>query len=159
MKVLWIALLLCAGFILALAFMVPGDTRVTDRAAISPVMGNLPGVRQVNITGTAFPAENGTGQEGKTAIFSKYVAASTPYIVVSLYSGDPSDPLSVTIITPDKTLGPYSDASDGKTDGRIDLKITSPETVTPGYWKFLVHSRKEITYGSLDNLSWIRTGT
>ncbi len=158
MKVLWIGLLLCAGFILALAFVVPGDIHVTDRTAIAPVMGSLPGERQVNMTGTAFPAGNVAGLEGKTAIFSKYVAASTPFIVVSLYSGDPSDSLSVTIITPDKTLGPYSDASDGKTDGRIDLKITGPETMTPGYWKFLVHSRKDITYGSLENLSWIRAG-
>lgn len=158
MKVLWIALLLCAGFILALAFIVPGDTRITDRA-IAPVIGNLPGERQVNMSGTAFPAGGGMGHEEKTAIFSKYVASGTPYIVVSLYSGDPADPLSVTIITPDKTLGPYYDASDGKTDGRIDLKITSPETMTPGYWKFMVHSRKDIMYGSLDNLSWIRAGT
>lgn len=159
MKVLWIALLLCAGFILALAFLVPGDTHMTDSSSISPVMGFFPGERQVNMTGNAFPAGNVAGRDAKTAIFSKYVAAGTPYIVISLYSGDPSDPLSVTIITPDKTLGPYYDASDGKIDGRIDLKITNPDTVTPGYWKFLVHSRKDIKYGSLENLSWIRAGT
>ena len=159
MKVLLIALLLCAGLILVLAFAVPGDTHGTDHAAIAPATGNLPGDLPGNLTGTAFPAGNGTGQVEKTALFSKYVSSGTPYIIVSLYSGDPADPLSVTILTEDKTLGPFYDVSDGKIDGRIDLKISNPDSMAPGNWKFLVHSRKEITYGSLENLSWIRAGT
>lgn len=105
---------------------------------------------------TAMPREK---QGNETAIFSKYVGADTRYIVVSLYSGDISDPISVTIITPDSTLGPFYDGSDGVIDGRIDLKISNPDGMAPGLWKFLVHSNKNISYGSLENLSWIRTGT
>jgi len=156
MKVLWVALLLCTGVILGLAFVVPGDIHITDRYLIAPSVGNLPEYRQVNMTSAAFPVWNGTGPGEKTALFSKYVASGTPFIIISLYSGDPSDPLSVTIITPDKTLGPFYDASDGMIDGRIDLKITDPATLIPGLWKFQVRSRKEIAYGNLENLSWIR---
>lgn len=159
MKILGIALLFCAGVILALAFMFPGDIHITDRYTPTQIRGTLPEERQENMTGTGFPAQNGTGYEEKTALFSKYVAAGIPYIIVSLYSNDPADPVSMTVITPDKTLGPFYDVSDGKTDGRIDLKINNPDTLPSGYWKFLIHSRKNITYGSLENLSWIRTGT
>ncbi|MFA4860505.1 hypothetical protein [Methanoregula sp.] len=158
MKVLWIALLLCTCVILGVAFGVFGGIHITDRYPVAPVVGNLPEYHPVNLT-AAFPVGDGTGPEEKNALFSKYVALGTPFIIVSLYSGDPADPLSVTIITPDKSLGPFYDASDGMIDGRIDLKITDPETLIPGLWKFQVHSRKEISYGNLENLSWIRANT
>ncbi|MGB7788493.1 hypothetical protein [Methanoregula sp.] len=169
MKLLWIAVLLCAGAVLVLAVALPGgafhDQNNTSMAGDS----SLNGSREINLNNLLPPQIQerggnstnlfGTVSGNKTALFSKYVSADTRYIIVSLYSGDISDPISVTIITPDSTLGPFYDGSDGVIDGRIDLKISNPDGMTPGVWKFLVHSNKNISYGSLENLSWIRTGT
>lgn len=158
MRVLWIGMLLCAGSILVLALALPGNI------PSEPYSPSLAGEKPLNGSGQIAVMGHLTGHTGtmpgnRTALFSKNVADGTRYIVVSLYSGDITDPISVTIITPDRTLGPFFDDSDGIVDGRIDLKISNPENVTPGLWKFLIHSNKNIAYGSLENLSWIRTGT
>lgn len=158
MKSLWIAVLLCTVAIMVLALALPGDQ--PGNAFPIFIAGNNPpqGIPPVVDTGL-FSVHNGTGAGNRTALFSKDVAAGTRFIVVSLYSGDITDPISVTIITPDRTLGPFYDESDGIVNGRIDLKISNPENVPPGLWKFLIHSNKNITTGSLENLSWIRTQT
>lgn len=158
MKGYWIAVLLCAGALLVLvpAFMTDPlhDTLFPSRTGDSPLQDG--GQRAV---AGLHPDHNDTKEATRTTIFSKYVSPGTRYIVVSLYSGDPADPVSATIITPDKALGPYYDDSDGSINGRIDLKISTPENLTPGLWKFLIHSNRNVSYGSLENLSWVRTGT
>lgn len=151
MRLFWWAVFLCAVIVVALV----AGAIAGYRSAGLPSPGAGPKELDVNLSHPVLPPMNLTMGE-KTAIFSKYVGAGTQSLIVSLYSGDRSDPLSVTIITPDKTLGPFYDSSDGKADGRIDLKITIPDTTPGGYWKFLIHSRKEITSGSLENLSWVR---
>jgi len=88
---------------------------------------------------------NGTVGPVHSAMFSKYVGPDTPPIIVDLDSGDPSDPLSLTIITPDQVLGPYNDTADGRADGRIYLKISTFQGISPGLWKFLVHSSNNIS--------------
>jgi len=158
MKVLWIAVLLCAGAVLALAIAFPDHVQAPDRYCATAIMDNpLDSSMERGMTGL-LPESGRTGHQEHTALFSKYVSAGIPYIIVSLYSGDPADPLSLTVITPDKTLGPFYDGSDGRIDGRIDLKINNPGDMMPGLWKFQVHSYKNISYGSLENLSWIKTG-
>lgn len=158
MKGLWIAVLVGAGILLVLAPALMGD-RVPDLSIMS-----YTGVNPLRDTGqhaiaSLHPDRNGTtAGTARTAIFSKNVTPGTRYIVVSLYSGDTADPISMTIITPERTLGPYYDDSDGVVDGRIDLKISSTENLTPGIWKFLLHSNKNISHASLENLSWIRAG-
>jgi hypothetical protein len=158
MRVLWVAVLICAAAVLVLALVPPGnaprDPETTTHAGTSPLNSS-----QEKMVDSLFPRQEVPENDIKTAIFSKNVAPGTPYIVVSLYSGDTTDPISVTIITPDKTLGPFYDDSDGSVNGRIDLKISNPDMITPGVWKFLIHSRKNISYGNLENLSWIRTGS
>ena len=159
MKGLWIAVLLGAGILLVLAPALM-DNHAHD-LSISSYAGDDP-LRDTGRQAIAglHPDHNGTAAgTTRTAIFSKNVTSGTRYIVVSLYSGDTADPISMTIITPDKTLGPYYDDSDGVVDGRIDLKISSAENLTPGTWKFLLHSNKNISHASLENLSWIRAGT
>jgi hypothetical protein len=166
MRLLWIAALVCAGAVLVLALAPPGalvpgrdaargpDNRLNDSYGSAADNILLPHDGQGSLNGTAL-----FGKEGnKSALFSKFVTEGTRYIVISLYSGDTSDPISVTVIAPDRTLGPYYDGSDGVVDGRIDLKISTRGNLTTGAWKFLVHSNKNIAYGSLANLSWIRTG-
>jgi hypothetical protein len=92
-------------------------------------------------------APNESTIQGNTVYFSKYVSEDLSSIIVDLYSGDPDDPISVTIITPDRVLGPFYDASDGKADGRIFLRITRENGLMTGMWKFIVHSNKNITTG------------
>jgi hypothetical protein len=49
------------------------------------------------------------------------------------------DSLSLTAIAPDGTIGPYYDAADGVTDGRIFLKISRAGGIAPGTWNFKVY--------------------
>jgi len=151
-------MLLCAGAILVLALALPGNI---PREPYSPSLAGektLNGSGQIAVMGH-LTGHTGTMTGNNSALFSKNVTAGTRYIIVSLYSGDITDPISVTVIAPDRTLGPFYDESDGIVDGRIDLKISNPDQVTPGTWKFLIHSNKNIATGSLENLSWIRTAT
>jgi len=159
MKVMWFAVLLCIGAVLVIAVASHDPVQVPAGHAGPAIMSPPPEKSLDDRMTVLVSATTVTGQQENTALFSKYVSADTPYIIVSLYSGDPADPLSLSIITPDKTLGPFNDGSDGRIDGRIDLKINNPAGMTPGLWKFQVSSYKNISYGSLENLSWIRTGT
>lgn len=108
-----------------------------------PPQPGTPGGGELRISDPLF-IQNAT-TAGNTAFFSKYVSEETPFILVDLYSGDPGDPLALTVITPDKTLGPFDDTSDGRMDGRIFIKISRDDRMTPGLWKFEVHSRKNIS--------------
>jgi len=159
MKILWSVLLLCVCAVLVLAVAFPDHMPAPPAYCATAIRDNpLDSSMNHGMAGVIGEPEN-AGHQVHTALFSKYVAADVPYIIVSLYSGDLSDPLSLSVITPDKTLGPFSDGSDGIIDGRIDLKINNPGVMMPGIWKFQVHSYKNISSGSLENLSWIRTGT
>jgi hypothetical protein len=158
MNVLWIVVLLCAGAVLAMSIAFPGHVQAPDRYCATAIMDNPLDTSMEHGMSGLLPEPDRAGHPEHTALFSKYVSADTPYIIVSLYSGDPADPLSLTVITPDKTLGPFTDGSDGRIDGRIELKINNPGDMTPGLWKFQVHSNKNISSGSLENLSWIKTG-
>lgn len=95
---------------------------------------------------------------GNTQIFTKYVTENTTYILVDLNSGDTSDPISLSIITPDRVLGPYTDTSDGAIDGRIYLRIDRTGNLTPGRWEFVVHSSKTIEIGSAGGVPWDHAG-
>ena len=77
---------------------------------------------------------------GETDTFSQYVWPLTSSLMVDANWGDSSDSLSLTINTPDRTLGPYYDSSDGVVDGRILLRISNPSGYLPmGNWKFSVY--------------------
>lgn len=158
MKILWSVLLLCTCAVLVLTVAFPDHVPAPPAYCATAIRGNPLDLSNHGMTGLTGEPDK-AGYPLHTALFSKYVAASVPYIIVSLYSGDLSDPLSLSVITPDKTLGPFYDGSDGRIDGRIDLRINNPGDMTPGIWKFQVHSYKNISFGSLENLSWIRTGT
>jgi hypothetical protein len=52
---------------------------------------------------------------------------------------NPADDLRLMIYTPDgHVLGPYTDVSDGRTDGRINMEIDNQNGVADGTWLFKV---------------------
>lgn len=56
---------------------------------------------------------------------------------------DRNKDLGLTVFAPDATLGPYTDTSDGRKDGRIFLDIASRLNVTAGTWFFRVQNSRE----------------
>lgn len=78
--------------------------------------------------------------QGETDYFSKYVSAGTSQLMMDLNWGTPSNSLSLTANTPAGQYGPYYDNSDGKTDGRIVLKMSRPgQSLPQGTWNFRVY--------------------
>lgn len=67
---------------------------------------------------------------------------------------DPAKDLNLTVYAPDETFGPYSDATDGRKDGRIFLDFGSLLNVTAGNWFFKVqNSNKEYIPYTLNTYS------
>jgi hypothetical protein len=67
---------------------------------------------------------------------------------------DENKDLGLSVFAPDATLGPYSDVSDGRKDGRIFLDIASRLNVTSGAWFFRVeNSREDYTPYTLNTYS------
>ncbi|AGB01611.1 hypothetical protein [Methanoregula formicica] len=67
---------------------------------------------------------------------------------------DKNKDLGLTVFAPDATLGPYTDTSDGRKDGRIFLDIASRLNVTAGTWFFRVqNSREDYTPYTLNTYS------
>lgn len=72
--------------------------------------------------------------QGQTQWYSTVVPSGKTSFFTDLYWGVPSNSLSLTIYAPDATLGPYYDAADGRTDGRINLRISKSGGLTAGTW-------------------------
>ncbi len=132
-------------WLIVVTVLVAGIAALLTAAAIAPGFGEGP----VTVPGpNELPGGpvyvNHTVHSPVTAMYSKNISADTPFIIVDLYSGDPNDPVTLSIIAPDRTLGPFTDISDGRKDGRIYLKISRSTGLTPGVWKFRVQSEKDI---------------
>jgi hypothetical protein len=85
------------------------------------------------------PMSGGTITQGETDWYSDYVSPGTPSLTMDLNWRDIPDSLTLTIIVPDETLGPFYDSSDGTTNGRITLRVTQDGGLTSGTWKFKVY--------------------
>jgi hypothetical protein len=85
------------------------------------------------------PMSAGTITQGETDWYSVYVFPGTPSLTMDLNWGYPANSLSLMVLAPDATLGPYYDSSDGTTNGRIALIASQYGGLTPGTWKFLVY--------------------
>jgi hypothetical protein len=72
--------------------------------------------------------------EGQTHWYSTGVPLAKTSFYSDLYWGAPSNSLTLTIIAPDTTFGPYYDSADGRIDGRINLRITKSGGLTSGTW-------------------------
>ncbi len=84
------------------------------------------------------PLVTSTITQGQIVIYSRAVSSGTTSLITDLYWGNPANSLSLTIVAPDATLGPFYDSADGAVDGRIALGIYSPSGLTPGTWKFYI---------------------
>jgi hypothetical protein len=85
------------------------------------------------------PMTGGTITQGETDWYSVIVPPGTASITVDLNWGYAPNSLSLTAIAPDATIGPFYDASDGITNGRIFLTISRTGGIAPGTWKFKVY--------------------
>ncbi len=85
------------------------------------------------------PMTAGTITQGQTNWYSVVVPSGKASLTVDLNWGYAPNSLSLTAIAPDGTIGPFYDASDGVTDGRIFLTISRTGGIAPGTWKFRVY--------------------
>ncbi|MGB7788842.1 pre-peptidase C-terminal domain-containing protein [Methanoregula sp.] len=85
------------------------------------------------------PMTVGTITTGQTNWYSLVIPAGKSSLTMDLNWGYIPDSLSLTAIAPDGTLGPYYDAADGVTNGRIFLTISRAGGIAPGTWNFKVY--------------------
>ncbi|MFA4877614.1 MAG: hypothetical protein WC586_09375 [Methanoregula sp.] len=74
--------------------------------------------------------------------YTDEVPAGKQHEWVDLDWKDKTRDLDLTVYAPDSTLGPYTDVSDGKDDGRIFLDVSSRFNITPGHWFFKVQNKQ-----------------
>ena len=85
------------------------------------------------------PMTAGSISQGETDWYSVSVPSGKSSITADLNWGYVPDSLSLSVIAPDGTLGPYYDASDGVTNGRIFLTFSRTGGIAPGTWRFKVY--------------------
>jgi hypothetical protein len=88
------------------------------------------------------PMTAGTITQGQTAWYSLAVPSGKASLITDLNWGYAPDSLTLTILAPDATLGPYYDVSDGTVNGRITLMVSQAGGITPGTWRFKVYGEK-----------------
>jgi hypothetical protein len=118
--------------ILVLAIvLVPGVSAQDVDYTVTPGNIHLPAV--------SAPLTVGTISQGESDWYSVVVPSGTSSITADLNWGYAPDSLTLTVIAPDGTLGPYHDSDDGITDGRIFLTFSKTGGITAGTWKFKVY--------------------
>ncbi|MDV2481414.1 hypothetical protein F8E02_05215 [Methanoculleus sp. Wushi-C6] len=108
--------------------------------------GNVYFVRNIEggVTVTVSDLVSGAGTEssrhtltpGERRFFTVPVRAGASHHWVDIRWGQPGEEITLHIYAPDGTLGPYTDADDGLSDGRIFLDISSPEGLAAGDWYY-----------------------
>ncbi len=88
---------------------------------------------------TSSPEYNNTITQGQTVYHQAQVASGQASMNIDLKWKNADDALSLSIYTPDgHILGPYTDTTDGKKDGRINIEVDNPSGVSGGTWSFKV---------------------
>jgi len=83
---------------------------------------------------SVIPISSASISQGQTQRYSSYIPNGKTAFTADLNWGAPSNSLSLTINAPDAALGPYYDAADGRTDGRINLRISKSGGLASGTW-------------------------
>lgn len=81
-----------------------------------------------------FRSVSSSVSQGQTVWHSTSVPAGKTAFYADLKWGDSTDSLSLTVVAPDRTFGPYYDSADGRTDGRINIKISKSSGIASGTW-------------------------
>lgn len=127
MKVHWLALLFVIGVALTVPVVSAQIVEEKNGYVITP--GNdairLPMIARLS---------SGSLSQGQTAWYSTSVPAGKNSFYTDLNWGTPANSLSLTIIAPDATFGPYYDSADGWTDGRINLRLSRAGGIASGTW-------------------------
>jgi len=77
--------------------------------------------------------------QGQTHWYTTTVPAGSTAFSADLNWGNPANSLALTLTAPDATFGPYYDSADGKTDGRINLRIAKSSGLASGTWRSKVY--------------------
>ena len=127
MKVHWLALLLIIGAALIVPMVSAKIVEEKDGYVITAGdnLGRMPEISRLG---------SGTISEGQSQWYSSVVPAGKTSFFADLNWGNPSNSLSLTVFAPDATFGPYYDSADGRTDGRINLRISRSGGIASGTW-------------------------
>jgi len=132
MKVSGISLVILVCAIVLISGVSAQDVDTRAGYSVTPA-GNL------HLPAVMSPMTVGTITQGQTNWYSLVVPSGKASLTVDLNWGYAPNSLSLTAIAPDGTIGPFYDASDGVTDGRIFLTISRTGGIAPGTWKFRVY--------------------
>jgi len=133
MKVHYLALLLVVG---AALFVPAVSAKIVDEKNGYIVTSGDNTIRMPEIPALATTSIS----QGQTVYYSTSVPSGKTAFYTDLNWGTPANSLSLTIYTPDASvLGPYYDAADGRTDGRINLKISKSGGLPSGTWSSKVY--------------------
>lgn len=130
MKVSALCLLILIGSVLLISGVSALNIEKTGRYTVEPAHNlHLPAIT---------PLVSSTITQGEVDVYSRTISSGTSSMITDLYWGNPANSLSLIIVGPDATLGPYYDSADGIVNGRIALCVSSPSGLTPGSWKFYI---------------------
>ena len=120
-----------------LLFALPVSAQEESTTIVKPASGTRPTNIGIDTAGSI--------TQGETDWYQQYIPG-VPQIVVDLnWYNNPSNSLALTIYQPDGVvLGPYHDADDVITNGRIYLSLTDSngEDLPGGTWRFKVYGEK-----------------
>ncbi|MCK9579780.1 MAG: peptidase domain-containing protein [Methanoregula sp.] len=136
MKVHWLVLLIVVGVALVAPAVSAQVVEEKDGYVVTLVNDplSLPGTARLATTSYSL-------SQGQTMTFLTYVPSGYTAFITDLNWGVPANSLSLTIVAPDSTLGPYYDSSDGVINGRITLRISKASGLASGTWSSFVYGQ------------------
>jgi hypothetical protein len=96
----------------------------------------------LNLPSAIHPMSSGMITLGESDYYFRYVSPGTTAVVPDLNWGDTADSLTLSISTPNGSLGPFNDASDGIDNARIYLHISNPSGLPSGIWEFRIYGEQ-----------------
>ena len=130
MRVHWIVLLILIGA----ALFAPAVSAQIGKEKAKYVVAPAYNVGSADQFDRLSSRVSATITQGELDSYSTYVSSGTTSMTYDLNWGDTSDSLSLALIAPDATLGPYYDNIDGQTDGRIYITVSRSSGLATGTW-------------------------
>ena len=127
MKVHWLVFLFMIGAALAVPAASAQTAEDTPGYVVTPADDTLRLMQVARLS-------TGSITQGQSQYYSTSVPAGKTSFYADLNWGSTANSLSLTIIAPDATFGPYYDSADGRVDGRINLRISRSGGIASGTW-------------------------